>query len=67
MKGGKEVSNSMSTFIARMIEQAAERSEEQGKAKYRAYFIRTNLYAKWKPDVDTILTTDGFEDIIVAD
>ena len=50
----------MSTFIARMIEQAAERSEEQGKAKYRAYFIKTNLYAKWKPDVDTILNASSF-------
>lgn len=67
MKGGKEVSNSMSTFIARMIEQAAERSEEQGKAKYRAYFVRTSIYAKWKPDVDTILITDGYEGIIVTE
>jgi len=57
----------MSTFIARMIEQAAERSEEQGKAKYRAYFVRTLIYAKWKPDVDTILITDGYEDIIVTE
>lgn len=57
----------MSTFIARMIEQAAERSEEQGKAKYRAYFVRTSIYAKWKPDVDTILITDGYEDIIVTE
>ena len=61
------MSSSMSTFIARMIEQAADRSEEQGQAKYRAYFIKTNLYAKWKGDVDTILTTDGYENVIVTE
>lgn len=59
--------NSMSTFIARMIEQAADRSEEQGKAKYRAYFVATHIYAKWKEDVDTILTTDGYEAVIVSE
>lgn len=57
----------MSTFIARMIEQAAERSEDQGKAKYRAYFVNTSLYAKWKADVDTILITDGYEGVIVSE
>lgn len=57
----------MSTFIARMIMQAADRSEEQGKAKYRAYFVATSIYAKWKPDVDTILVTDGYEEIIVSE
>ena len=59
--------NDMSAFIARMIEQAADRSEEQGKAKYRAYFVNTQLYAKWKADVDTILTTDGYENVIVSE
>ena len=59
--------NSMSTFIARMVEQAADRSEEQGKAKYRAYFVATQIYLKWKPDVDTILTTDGYEGVIVSE
>jgi len=58
--------NTMSTFIARMIEQAADKSEEQGRAKYRAYFVTTHIYAKWKEDVDTILTTDGYENIIVV-
>lgn len=57
----------MSTFIARMVEQAADRSEEQGKAKYRAYFVATKIYAKWKADVDTILTTDGYEAVIVEE
>ncbi len=57
----------MSTFIARMIEQAADRSEDQGRDKYRAYFVKTKIYAKWKEDVDTILTTDGYEAVIVGE
>lgn len=61
------MSSSMSTFIARMIEQAANKSEEQGKAKYRAYFVATHIYANWKDDVDTILRTDGYEAVIVAE
>ena len=59
--------NSMSTFIARMIEQAANKSEEQGRTKYRAYFVNTHIYANWKADVDTILTTDGYEAVIVSE
>ena len=59
--------NSMSTFIARMIEQAADKSEAQGKAKYEAYFVKTSLYQKWRADVDTILTTDGYESVIVTE
>lgn len=57
----------MCTFIARMIESAYDKSEEAGKAKYRAYFVSTKIYAKWKEDVETILTTDGYEDCIVAE
>lgn len=57
----------MCTFIARMIESAYDKSEEAGKAKYRAYFVSTKIYAKWKENVETILTTDGYEDCIVAE
>lgn len=57
----------MCTFIARMIESAYDKSEEAGKAKYRAYFVSTKIYAKWKEDVETILTTDGYEDCVVAE
>lgn len=56
----------MSTFISSMIEAAYDKSEDAGKAKYRAYFIRTTIYAKWKEDVDTILATDGYESAIVT-
>ncbi|MFC4355294.1 hypothetical protein ACFO0S_09570 [Chryseomicrobium palamuruense] len=55
----------MSAFIARMIEQNAKISMEQGQQKYRAYFVNTSLYLNWKAEVDTILRTDGFNDVIV--
>jgi hypothetical protein len=56
----------MAPFIASRIEKARDVSLESGQAKYRAFFISTNLYAAWKTDVDTILTTDGYEDCIVT-
>lgn len=57
----------MTTFIARMIIKARQRSLEAGQAKYRAYFVRTHIYADYKADVDTILTTDGYADVIVTE
>lgn len=57
----------MSAFIARMIIKARQKSLEQGQAKYRAYFINTHLYADYKADTDTILTTDGYADVIVVE
>lgn len=54
----------MTTFIARMIMKEADKSTEVGQKKYRAYF-RTRLYKKWKDEVDTILRTDGYEEVIV--
>lgn len=55
----------MTTFIARMIVKEADKSIEAGQKKYRAYFVNTKLYKNWKEDVDTILITDGYEDVIV--
>lgn len=57
----------MSAFIARMIMKQADISVEKGQEKYRAYFISTALYEKWKSDVDTILTTEGYSECIVAE
>lgn len=56
----------MVTFIAKMIMKQADIGVEKGQDKYRAYFINTNIYSKWKAEVDTILTTDGYEDCIVT-
>lgn len=56
----------MITFIAGRIELARETSLEAGQAKYSAYFVNTTLYLKYKPDVDAILSQDGFSDCIVT-
>lgn len=55
----------MITFIAQRIELEREKSLEAGQAKYRAYFVNTTLYLKWKADVDAILIQDGYGDCIV--
>lgn len=55
----------MTTFIARMIMKEADKSIEAGQKKYRAYFVKTKLYKNWKEDVDTILITDSYDDVIV--
>ena len=57
----------MTTFIASRIMEEADKSIEAGQKKYRAYFVRTSLYKNWKEDVDTILKTDGYDEIIVED
>ncbi len=57
----------MVTFIAMMIEAEAAKSIEAGKRKYRAYFVKTKIYARYKADVDGILTIDGYEDCIVTE
>lgn len=57
----------MSTFIAERIMEQADRIVEAGQNKYRAYFVKTKLYEKWRNDVETILITDGYEECIVAE
>lgn len=57
----------MSSFIARMIERDARISIEHGQDKYRAYFINTSLYVNWQDEVNTILQTDGFSEVIVTE
>jgi hypothetical protein len=57
----------MATFISQRIMDAADVSLENGQAKYRAYFIDTAIYLRYKSDVDTILNTDGYGDCIVTE
>ena len=57
----------MDKFIAKMIETQADISLENGQEKYRAYFVDTTIYAKWKESVDAILTADGYANCIVAE
>lgn len=56
----------MITFIAGRIKDARDKSLEEGQAKYRAYFVNTSLYLKYKADVDSILIQDGYSDCIVT-
>ena len=64
-KKGKERMNDMTTFIASRIMEEADKSIEAGQKKYRAYFVKTRLYKRWKDNVDTILKTDGYDEVIV--
>ena len=57
--------NDMETFIASRIIEEAEKSVEAGQKKYHAYFVKTRLYKRWKDNVDTILKTDGYDEVIV--
>lgn len=57
---------SMTTFIAGRIELARETSLEAGQEKYRAYFIKTKIYEKYRQEVEAILTQDGKGDCIVT-
>lgn len=56
----------MDKFIAKMIKTQADISLEKGQDKYRAYFVDTAIYAKWKESVDAILTADGYSNCIVT-
>ena len=57
----------MNTFIAKMIMKKAEKSIELGQEKYRAYFVNTSLYLKYKDAVDTILSENGYSECIVTE
>lgn len=54
----------MVKFITQRIEEAANRSREEGEAKYDAYFINTHIYARYRNAVDENLISDGYEYII---
>lgn len=57
----------MIPFVAGRIMVAADKSLEEGQDKYRAYFVNTSLYRKYQSDVDTILRTDGYAEVIVSE
>lgn len=57
----------MAPFIATQIEDAADVSIEKGKELYRAYFINTKMWARYKEKVDAILRVDGKADCIVTE
>lgn len=56
----------MMKFIANSIIRAKAVSLENAQAKYSAYFINTNIYTKYKADVDALLIESGNGDCIVS-
>jgi len=54
----------MIAFIAGRIMLDAVKSLSQGQEKYNAYFVNTIIYHKYKDNVDTILCTEGFIEVI---
>jgi len=56
----------MENFIARMIKQNADVSLGQGQDKYRAYFVNTPLYERYRAGVENILIADGYGNVIVT-
>lgn len=56
----------MAKVIANNIIKAAQTSLEAGQAKYRTYFITYTWYAKYKADVDALLTAAGHAKCIVT-
>ena len=57
----------MPEFIANRVLEAREVSLANGQAKYRAYFVKLKIYARYKAAVDAILTAEGAEDCIVTE
>ena len=57
----------MAEFIANRVLEAREKSIENGKDKYRAYFVALKIYARYKTTVDAILVAEGAEDCIVVE
>ena len=58
----------MITFMAERIIEQRKISLEAGQKKYKSYFgtiTLQKLYGKYQPEVDAILTTEGYEDCIV--
>ena len=55
----------MVKFIATQIEKQADISTTKGKAKYKAYFINTQIYEAYRKDVDAKLIADGYGKVIV--
>jgi hypothetical protein len=57
----------MSGFIARAIEKEEQKGSGMGAALYRKYFVVINTWDKYQPDVDIILTADGYGECIVTE
>lgn len=56
----------MVAFIASRIILESDKSLEEGQNKYRAYFVKTTIYLRYKSEVDALLIQDGYESSIVS-
>lgn len=54
----------MTAFIANQIIKAQD-TKGQGKDKFRAYFVKTSIYERYRKDCEAILMAEGYEDCIV--
>lgn len=57
----------MVKFIVNRIIKAKSFSLEEAWAKYSAYFIKTNIYAKYRTDVDAMLLETDNGDCILTE
>lgn len=57
----------MEKFIRSRIEDQADKSEEAGIEKYKAYFVHTRMWKKYRAKVNELLKEDGYENVIVTD
>lgn len=55
----------LESFITRMISNAADLSTKEGKAKYAAYFVNTDIYRNCREAVDEALTERGLGKVVV--
>ena len=54
----------LGSFIRSQIEKQTELSTAKGKAKYKAYFVATRIYAGWRAEVDGALREAGCGKVI---
>lgn len=56
----------MTGFIKNQIIKQGDISKEAGIAKYEAYFVNTTIYARYRDEVDRLLTEEGYDFCIVT-
>ena len=54
-----------SIFVGDQIISTGDISITDGQNKYSLYFLKTNIYSKWKSEVDQYLSDNGHSNLIV--
>lgn len=56
----------MSSFITNRIKKERDNySLKQAQELYKSYFVNISIYEKWRSEVDSLLTSDGYSECIV--